>query len=426
MSYTEKMTRLLYTVLLYIGSPFLIMRLYWKGRRLPSYRRRIKERFCFGKGLPKKTVDVWIHAVSLGEVNAAIKLIEDLLSKKLSVMVTTMTPTGSERVQKYFKHKVSHQYLPYDLPWVIRRFYQRTQPKVGLILETELWPNLIYQAYKKQIPLILGNARISDKAIKQYFRARFFFKPTLNRFSKILAQSKGDAQRILSLGASSDIVSVSGNLKFDVYPRDVGRESYEGLKKSWGNLRPVVIAASTHQGEEETILKQLESLQKVMPDVLLLIAPRHPERFNEVCQFSEQMGWKTSRRSMETSLSKASEVIIIDTLGELNGFYSVCDYAFVGGSLVPIGGHNVLEPILAGVPVITGQYTQNSKAIIRELINYDAIQIANSAEDIVNIIKELYQSEEKRKHQVAQALSVLEQNRGALAYHIDALESCLQ
>ncbi|HAU1296894.1 TPA: 3-deoxy-D-manno-octulosonic acid transferase [Legionella pneumophila] len=416
--------RFVYSFLMYLLTPYLFFRLWWKGRKLPAYRQRIAERFCLGiqENAP---VDVWLHAVSLGEVIAATPLIDAMLNKHWSVLVTTMTPTGSERVKSRFGHKVAHQYLPYDLPWVLKRFFKRTKPRVGIIMETELWPNLINQAHASGVSLFLANGRLSDRSLQGYLKLKFLFKPVLNQFSGVLTQSNEDAERFIALGANADLVHVLGNMKFDLQIDSVDSSQYRELKSHWGEDRLTVIAASTHDDEESQILSQLPRLQEAIPGVVLLIAPRHPERFQTVYQLSVQAGFNTGCRSNLDTVSRENEVVILDSLGELLGFYQISDFAFVGGSLVPVGGHNVLEPIAMNVPVLSGNQVHNFKSICRELKEAQAILLVNHANELVDAIIKLYQDKESQNTMVANASSVLESNKGSVVRYLQKIESVL-
>lgn len=403
--------RYLYTALLFLMTPLIVLRLYWKSLRLPAYRQRIRERFALQAVVP---VDIWVHAVSLGEVVAATPLIDALLDRGLRVMITTMTPTGSRQVMSRFGSRVSHQYVPYDLPWVVRRFFKMLKPRLGIIMETELWPNLIYQANQQNIPVLLVNARLSDKAFKQYEKVRFIFKPILNQLTRILAQSQEDARRFKALGAEPSRVRSVGNLKFDMPPVELDSVLSSAFTHAWGEERVVVIAASTHDNEEEQLLSRLRTLQQAIPHVLLLIAPRHPERFQSVYQLSQQYGFKTGLRSNATTITAQSEVVVLDSLGELSLFYALSDYAFVGGSLVPVGGHNVLEAIAVNVPVFCGPYMNNAQSIFDALCAVDAIGRAENADDLIHKIVALHEHPQCRQQQMEQALAVLQANQGTL------------
>jgi 3-deoxy-D-manno-octulosonic-acid transferase len=407
----------LYSLVLYLMMPFVLLRLWFKGRRLPAYRERILERLCWDHG-PKKPVDVWVHAVSLGEVIAATPLIDGMLDAGWRVLITTMTPTGSGQVKARFGHQVQHQYLPYDLGSVIKRFFNQYTPRVGVIVETEIWPNLIHQAGVVGVPLLLANARLSEQSAKGYRRLNFFFKPVLNQFAAILAQSEGDAQHFRMLGAEEEKVIVLGNMKFDIQTQGIDALKLQELKHAWGKDRTVLIAASTHANEETLILSRLKRLQSAIPHLVLLIAPRHPERFQAVYQLANQAGFKTGLRSATQTLSPQTDVVILDSLGELLGFYQMSDYAFVGGSLVPVGGHNVLEPIAMNVPVLSGNQVHHFKSICRDLHAADAIQIVNNVDELVSVLINLHQDEELRKNMVKKATEVLERNKGSVLRHL--------
>ncbi|MBA2652366.1 MAG: lipid IV(A) 3-deoxy-D-manno-octulosonic acid transferase [Tatlockia sp.] len=416
--------RRFYSILMYLLTPYLLLRLWWKGRSLPAYRQRISERFSLDKR-PAEKVDIWVHAVSLGEVIAATPLIDALLDKHLRIMITTMTPTGAERVKIRFGDKVIHRYVPYDLPWVLRRFFNKVKPRLGLILETELWPNLIHFANKAEVPLFIVNARLAERSYLGYKKVGFFFKPLLNQINAILAQSEDDAKRFRALGADEDRVAVLGNMKFDLQTQNINSEIFLTLQNRWGSERPVVMAASTHEGEELQLLMQVRKLQHGLKNMVLLIAPRHPERFQKIYQLSQEQGFNTGLRSKAETLSSDNEVIVLDCLGELLGFYQIADYAFVGGSFVPIGGHNVLEPIAMEVPVFSGPHVHNFKTICRDLQQAQAIELVETADDLASKIIALHQDEEKKKSLIRNATSVLESNKGAVARYVSRVEAIL-
>lgn len=416
--------RQVYSFLMYLLTPYLLLRLWWKGRRLPAYRQRIGERFALGSHSLKKNVDIWIHAVSLGEVIAATPLIDALLDKQWQILVTTMTPTGAERVQARFGNKVTHQYVPYDLPCVLRRFFEKNKARLGIIVETELWPNLIYYAYQAQIPLLLVNARLSERSYQGYSRVKFLLRSVLNQFNAILAQSEDDAKRFKALGAQANRVSVFGNMKFDLQTQNIKQDSAL-FRDHWGSQRPVVIAASTHEDEEQLLLSRLRILQSGLHNMILLIAPRHPERFQKIYQLSMKLGFNTGLRSQVETLNASNEVVILDSLGELLSFYQISDYAFVGGSLVPVGGHNVLEPIAMGVPVFSGSYVHNFKTICRDLQEAHAIELVENADDLVERIIALHKDKNRKRNLVENASLVLEANKGAVSRYVSKAESIL-
>lgn len=417
--------RYLYTLLLYLALPFILARLYWKGRKNSAYTKRLSERFSWG-AIVSPNVDVWVHAVSLGEVVAAKTLIEQLLASNQRVLVTTMTPTGSAQVVRQFGERVAHQYIPYDFPYALRRFFMATKPRVGIIMETELWPNMISEARQSGVALFIANARISDEAFKTYQHVKFFFEPFLVQFTGILAQSAHDAKRFCALGAPNNKVRVMGNMKSDLQVSTDGFDALRVFKQSWGEVRPVVIAASTHEGEEKQLFSVFRALQHAVPEVVLLVAPRHPERFESVYQLACGYDFKTGRRSNKASIFQDTEVVVLDCLGELLGFYALSDYAFVGGSLVSIGGHNVLEPMALGVPVFCGRFMQNSKALCEELLRVRAMQQVQDVEAMVKIIEDLHKNPSERTAQIKRATAALKASQGSVMRHMEVIEPYLK
>jgi 3-deoxy-D-manno-octulosonic-acid transferase len=418
------MMRFVYTGLFYLCLPFIGLRLFWKGRKNKQYRMRLKERFFWGMHTIAP-VDVWVHAVSLGEVVAATGLIEHLLQANQRVLVTTMTPTGSGQVTRSFGTRVAHQYVPYDYPIACKRFFKAYQPRIGVILETELWPNLMVAAKSEGVALFIANARISDGAFRAYQRASWFFKSLWCCLEGVFAQSEQDAKRFCALGLPKNKVQMFGNMKNDICVAEDVSEPQMFLKQAWGSERPVVIAASTHEGEEARLLSVLGELQQQIPGVVLLIAPRHPERFDGVYRLSKASLFNTARRSEAQSINLKTEVLVLDSLGELLGFYGVSDYAFVGGSFVPIGGHNVLEPMAQGVPVFCGLFMQNSKDLSEMLVQAKAIQQVDDATALVEGMTLLHQNTALRAAQVARATNALKKNQGAVARHVEALAAYL-
>lgn len=394
----------------------MILRLYWKSRHAPIYRQRILERFCLNRSLSIK-VDIWVHAVSLGEVIAVTPLIDLFLKKQYSILITTMTPTGSARVNDYFKDKVIHQYIPYDLPWITTKFLKNYRPRVGLIMETELWPNLISSAKKLNIPLFLINGRLSQKSYAKYRFIKWFIKPVINQFTHILVQTTEDKERFLKLGADEKKIQVLGNIKFDLNLEKLSINVLMDLKIKWGRSRTVVMLASTHDDEESQILQNISTLQQAIPDLLLLIAPRHQERFEKIWQLSQKMGYKTGRRTQNETISSATEVVILDSFGELISAYNCSDYTFVGGSLVSIGGHNVLEPIAVGIPVFSGKFTHNFKEICDILVQHQALQLVDSGELLIDAIISLHKNPEHKALQVQRAKDIVMKNRGVIVHY---------
>ena len=311
------------------------------------------------------------------------------------------------------------------MPGVVKRFFKKTKPKVGIIMETELWPNLIHQAQRAKVPLILANARISDDSIKAYQRIQFLIKPVLNKFTAIFPQGDDDARRFIKLGAPANKVHTLGNMKFDLNVQMQNPEVFHKLKESWGASRITLIAASTHDNEEALILDVFKELQDALPNILSLIAPRHPERFQSVYQLSLKEGYRTGLRSDLSSINPDKEVIILDSLGELLGMYQISDYAFIGGSLVPVGGHNVLEAVAMRIPVFSGKNFHNFKYIFSELQEKQAINLIDNAHELMQGIIRLERNQEERERLITQATQVLAKNQGAVARHVEFIKQYL-
>ncbi|HUR40480.1 MAG TPA: lipid IV(A) 3-deoxy-D-manno-octulosonic acid transferase, partial [Verrucomicrobiae bacterium] len=405
--------RLLYTVLLYLATPVVLLRLLWRGLKQREYWHRIGERFGFGPKLPEG-VAVWVHAVSVGESLAALPLIRGLLDKHPgSVLVTTTTPTGSERVRAALGDAVHHRYAPYDLPGAVERFLRRTGPRRAIVMETELWPNLFRALAKQRVPIIIANARLSPRSFAGYRRLRGFAKSTLADCKAIAAQSDADAQRFRELGADPEHVQVLGNLKFDLeMPEEMLRVGH-ALRWRWGEKRPVWIAASTHAGEEEAALRAHRILLKRQPDAVLVLVPRHPQRFDDVAQVIERSGLAFRRRSSielpaafapgapaplppQADLTQL-QVLLGDSMGELPMYFAAADIAFVGGSLVDVGGHNVLEPASLGLPVLFGPHMYNFEQARSLLLQSGAARQVDGAMGIEPALAALFQDAAARE-----------------------------
>jgi 3-deoxy-D-manno-octulosonic-acid transferase len=347
---------------------------YWlfKGIGNRSYLDRLGQRFGFG--FPKVDKSIWIHAVSVGEVQAAVPLIRALI-KRLpgqNIVVTTVTPTGAARVAANFGDSVTHCYIPFEFPHAIRSFFAAIDPRAAMIMETEIWPNLYRGCGLRQVPLILVSARISPTSIPGYRRLLPLIRETLSHGIIIAAQSQADADRFLELGASPARTRVTGNIKFDVEQEpniaDQGRQMRSTL---FGN-RPVWIAASTHDGEEQQVLEAHRSLLEKHPALLLVLVPRHPERFGGVRELIERWGFGVVSRTEQRPCDASTDVFLVDTMGEVPLFFAASDVAFVGGSLVPIGGHNLLEPAAQGLPIIIGPHVFNAQEIAESFISLGA------------------------------------------------------
>ena len=417
--------RVLYSTIFYLLLPFILLRLLWKSKAQPMYRQRIAERFMWKKQEVSK-VDIWIHAVSLGEVNAALGLIEACLSKGYKLLITTMTPTGSQRVKACFGNRVIHQYIPYDLPFAMRRFYKSYQPKLGIIMETELWPNMLAEGKWAKIPLLLVNARISPSAFKAYQRIQSVLRPYLNCFVAILTQNAAETQRFLQLRADKARVMAIGNLKFDIPPYIKNETLSHTWRRQVGLSRMIVCAASTHEDEERELLRSFREFQHIFPLALLVLVPRHPERFYKVFELCNANAFRTVLRSEMNMVDSTVEVVVVNSIGELNFFYAISDYAFVGGSLVPVGGHNVLEPINVGTPVFCGPHIQNFQVICDALVAVSGIQIIANAEALFLAIRALHNNPELKNQQVVAAKNILLSNQGAARRCMEKIENLIR
>jgi len=409
--------RILYTTLLYLLTPAILLRLWWRGRRAPAYRQRWAERFgCLPPLLATHRDSLWIHAVSVGEAQAAIPLVKQLQQRfpEQAILITTMTPTGSARVQAAFGKQVTHVYLPYDLPDAIARFLQGTQPRALILMETELWPNLLHACRRRHLPVLLANARLSARSARGYQRFAALTRPMLRCLTHIAAQTETDAHRFLACGAVAEQITVTGSIKFDLaLPADIHAHAQQ-LRTQWQVQRPVWIAASTHAGEEAQLLTALTIVQQTLPEVLLILVPRHPERFAAVAELCMDMGFTIARRSQGEIPASNTAIYLGDTMGELLLLYAASDVAFVGGSLVPTGGHNPLEPAALQIPVLVGTHTFNFAEINAKLIALGAaIRVQNSI-TLAQAVLHYLQNPQASQQAGDQGKQFVEANRGAL------------
>jgi 3-deoxy-D-manno-octulosonic-acid transferase len=351
----------------------------------------------------------------VGEVQAALPLIEKIRSTfpNQNVVVTTTTPTGSERVKKHFGNQVWHSYLPYDLQDLISGFINHINPKVALVMETELWPCLFQTLGRRKIPLSLVNARLSPSSYRGYSRIRPFIRAALSNCSLILTQSDADAKRYQKLGVKASKVQVCGNLKFDVQIPELSQDQGQQLRLRLGQHRPVWIAASTHPGEEQEILAAHRTILATHPQALLILVPRHPERFQQVFELCMDQGFQTVRRSLTSKEQTSAQVYLGDSMGELPLFFAASDIAFVGGSLVPVGGHNLLEPAAMGLPVLSGEHLFNFKEIARLLEDSQAMQRIQERKSLSAKVSSLIDDEKVRKSMGQKGIAAVEDNKGA-------------
>ena len=417
------MLRLVYNLLIYVAAPIALLSNVWRGVRDPAYRERLGERFGFTSARAKRSV--WVHAVSVGEVQAAASLIRELVKRHpcQSVIVTTGTPTGAHRVQALFGTSVRHVYLPYDTPGSVRRFLHRIDPQIAVVMETEVWPNLFRECSRRNIPLVIASARLSQKSVRGYRWLASLFKEALAKDIQIAAQTEGDAQRFIGVGANPANTQVVGNIKFDLQLSADVRAHGRELRAQFAN-RPVWVAGSTHAVEEDMVLDAHLELRRSHPDALLVMVPRHPQRFDEVKANLRTHSIDFIARSTQAPVGAAS-VLLVDTLGELMSFYAAADVAFVGGSLVPIGGHNLLEPAALAVPLVTGPHNFNSPEVARTLIERGAAVEVKTGADLAAVVRKLFDDPDRRQHQGAAASAFVAENRGALDKLLAMIEQYL-
>ncbi len=399
---------------------------YWVVRGLgnSAYFDRLGQRFGFG--FPRLGRCIWLHAVSVGEVVAAAPLVRALIARfpDREVLVTTVTPTGAARVRAMFGDSVRHAYIPFEFPNAVRSFYRDTKPEAALIMETEIWPNLYRGCGIRDIPLILVSARISPKSIPGYRKMLALIRETLSHGIIIAAQSQQDADRFLSLGANPERTCVMGNIKFDIEPHPEVLEQGRLVRARLLGDRPVWIAASTHEGEEELVLDVHRRLLEQHPDLLLVLVPRHPERFAAVRELIRKRNFEVVARTEDRPAHDA-EVFLCDTMGEVPLFYAASDVAFVAGSLVPIGGHNLLEPAALGVPIITGPHNFNAQDVADLLIDLGGCRRVEGPDGLAETVHELLGNPDEAARIGRTGQGVLEDNRGALERLLVLLEPLL-
>ena len=432
----------LYRAVLYLVWPVVIVRLLHRACRNRQYLRKMPQRFGFNLCLPdvkndsgskKKSLGgdrhchrIWIHAVSVGEVNATIPLVKNLLIKfpGTLITITTMTPTGSERVLKTFANSVQHCYLPYDYPGAVKRFLNVVRPQLAMVMETEIWPNLIDECYRRQIPMLYINVRLSHRSQQAYLRFRKLFSQTLRKVDRFAVQTAMDAERLINIGANANAVEVTGNIKFEmILPANI-IEMAQSVRRELGWERPVWVAGSTHEGEESQVIEAYLNAKKEIKDLLLVLVPRHPERFSAVFKLATRYKCKTVLRS-DALIPQDTEIYIADTMGDLTLLIVAADITFIGGSLVPTGGHNLLEACMAGVAVIFGPHMFNFQEISDLVLSKGAgIQVMDS-DELCAVVVKLLSDPTMLDQYGMQGRALIDENKGALK-KIDAIiEQCL-
>ncbi len=406
----------LYSLLLPFLVPLVILHLLLRGLKNPDYFRRWGERFGFSDITPDAPV-IWIHAVSVGEARASVPLINTLFERfpDTQVLVTTMTPTGSAEVVRQLGDRVLHCYVPYDLSGAVKRFLNQVRPCLAIIMETELWPNLYHGCNNRGIPVVVANARMSESSMRGYLKFETLTRTTLNQVSLIATQSRADARRLRRMGASNEKIFITGSIKFEIKLPASLREAAESLRRDFGSMRPVWIAASTHDDEEKKVLVAYRELKRSYPDLLLLIVPRHPERFVAVAKIGRRDGFNTVLRSeLRGPVADDIEVIVADSMGELLKLYAAADVAFVGGSLVPVGGHNVLEACAVGLPVIFGPHMFNFDEISQLTLTKQAGKQVGSETELAAAVATYLEDANLRFEAGEKGKKLVQQNRGAL------------
>ncbi len=415
-----------YSLLVYLATPLVLLYLAYRGLRDRDYLKRWPERFAFFDAA-KSAGAIVVHAASMGEVNAAGPLVRKLgtLFPAYPLCVTTVTPTGSARVRTLFAERVSHVYAPLDLPGAVKRFFDRVQPRLLIIVETEIWPNLYHEAHSRGIPVIMVNARISERSIGSYLRFRRLTADALGAVTVVAAQSERDAARIIEIGAEKDRVSVTGNLKFDVNLPPGLPEAGDSLRLTWGKDRPVLTAGSTHEGDEGPLLEAFKGVLLAFPSAILVLVPRHPERFVRAAQLARSAGLRVSLLSENPVFLHETQCLVVDTMGVLMQYYAACDVAFVGGSMTTIGGQNMLEPAAMGKPVVVGPHTFNFSDIMRQLVEAQgALQVQDAAE-LEAAVRRLFGEPRLRDRMGHAGRNLVNSGKGALQRTLDLISSLL-
>jgi 3-deoxy-D-manno-octulosonic-acid transferase len=415
--------RALYSCLFYLLIPFILVRLIWRSIKAPAYRHRWGERFGFyNRKFPSNVI--WFHAVSVGEAESLFPLVRSIQRQypDAKLLITTTTPTGSARVKAVMQDSVEHVYLPYDVPCAVNRFMQSFKPRMAVIMETEIWPNLFARCGSYGIPLYIINARLSEKSATGYQKIPALVFPALAQVKLIAAQTKDDASRFVAIGAKADAVSTFGNIKFDV---EVSNDIIEQGLRSKADLfgdRFVWLIASTHKDEEAIFFEIYKKIKPEIPGLLLIIVPRHPERFGEVKKLCEQHQLAVVTRTSGLVCYPSIDVYLADTMGELKMLYAASDVAFIGGSMVPVGGHNILEALAVGTPVLFGPHMANFKEIAQGVLRRDAAMQCQNKDEIISAIAKLYADIGYRSLLSEKGRAFVRQNQGAIVRILDALQ----
>lgn len=407
--------RILYSFLWYLFLPLVVLRLFFLAFKNPGYLHGFFQRFGFVSELSDDQKIIWLHAVSVGEVQASKSLVIEIQKNypELKIVITTGTPTGAETVKQLFGDQVTHLYQPYDVAIIMRRFLKKIKPKLILVMETELWPNMFHYCAKFSIPLVLVNARMSERSAKRYARVATLTQDLFLNTAAIAVQTDEDARRMENLGALTKQLHVTGSIKFDISVDEEIKRQVNDLKQTLFQQRPIWIAASTHEGEEKAILDAHKKVLKEIPDCLLILAPRHPVRADEIIELIKEQKLNFSTRSSGQQENSNQQVFLLDTLGELMVFYGIADIAFIGGSLVSHGGHNPIEPASFRKPILIGPHDFNFLSISTKLIDQGGALRVQKAGDLASMIVELLRNSNKSNEMGDKAYRFVEANRGS-------------
>ncbi|MFA0415198.1 lipid IV(A) 3-deoxy-D-manno-octulosonic acid transferase [Vibrio renipiscarius] len=419
------LARTFYTLILLLLAPVLLISLYKKRPNKPRFGSRWKEHFGLTPKLTTTKRPIWIHAVSVGESILASSIIKELKrqSPELPILVTTTTSTGAEQIAK-LGDLVEHRYMPIDFSFAIRRFLKVVQPKSLIIIETELWPNTLHHVAKQGIDISVINARLSEKSCRNYAKVQYLFNSINHSVTHWLCQSNVDALRFVRLGVNPKQIDVTGSIKFDIKIDDSVEQQSKALKELFGFQRPIWIAASTHKGEDEQVLEAHKKVLLQHPNALLILVPRHPERFDSVFELCHSQNLHTIRRTSKQPIENQTQVYLADTMGEMLTLLKASNVCFMGGSLIghKVGGHNVLEPAALNIPTITGPSFFNFKEITESLIEKDGIWVCQDSNQLAEQINELFTTPQKSEQLARNAYHLVEQNRGALSQTINLLQ----
>ena len=411
------LVRVFYTLLLALAAPLLLWGLYRTKPGKPHFGARWKEHFGFTPRLATTTAPIWIHAASVGEAIAIVPVIKALKQAypEQAIVVTTTTSTGAEQVAK-LGELVEHRYMPIDFAWCVRGFLKAIKPKLFLIVEKELWLNTLMCVHQQKIPTIIVNARLSERSAKRYQSFSFFTHQLLNKIDKILCLHDDDAQRFIAIGAQQHQIAVTGSIKYDITIANTVFEHAQNLRQQLGAQRPIFVAASTHQGEDEQVLDAYQAVLQQYPDAMVIIVPRHPQRFDSVAKLAIERGLTVHRRTDTTPIKANTQLYLADTMGEMLVMLATADVTFMGGSLVgeKVGGHNLLEPAAVEKPAITGPSFYNFEDITQQLLAAGAIEICQNSHQLAQQLVTLFNDPERQQHMGAQGQRIVIENQGAV------------